>query len=182
MLAPRQPERFDEVAQLAQRQGFLVARRTAVTPDSGNADVLLLDSVGELAAAYQFGTIAFVGGTLIPHGGQSILEPAYYAKPIVIGPSMENFPQIIDDFQSRHAVLQITATSADRSRQIRQLTETMTGLLRDERARATLGRAAVAVLDESRGAAAVTASRLASLFEEVLSPESRVKGIGPLTQ
>ena len=79
----------------------------------------MLDTIGELATAYRFATVAFVGGTLIPHGGQSILEPAWYAKPIVIGPSMENFRQIAKDFRDRGAVRQIQAIGSDKEAQIR---------------------------------------------------------------
>ena len=99
LLVPRHPERFSQVAALAQSAGFRTKRRTDPAPGDPTADVLILDTLGELGTAYGFATVAFVGGTLIPHGGQSIMEPALYAKPIVAGPSMLNFPQIIDDFR-----------------------------------------------------------------------------------
>ena len=164
LLAPRHPERFDEVAELARKKGFTVRRRTDQAAPDGKAEVLLLDSIGELSTAYRFATVAFVGGTLVPHGGQSVLEPACYARPIVIGPSMESFPQIVDDFRAGQALVQIPATSARRDLQVEQLVEALGGLLKSREARESLGRRAAAVLDASRGAAALTAERLASLY------------------
>jgi len=123
LLVPRHPERFAAVAQLAERAGFTVKRRSDPAPGSPSAEVLVLDTLGELSTAYSFATVAFVGGTLIPHGGQSIMEPALYAKPIVVGPSMLNFPQIIDDFLDRGGIAQISAGETDKEAQKSQLTE-----------------------------------------------------------
>jgi len=163
LLVPRHPERFDAVAQLAAAFGFSVRRRTA--PGNGNpAQVLLLDTIGELATAYRFATVAFVGGTLIPHGGQNILEPAVYAKPIVIGPCMENFTQIIDEFRALGAVRQIHATDADKPAQITQLTETFTELLQDAAARDKLGKAAFSIFERNRGAVALTLQKIAETY------------------
>jgi len=166
LLVPRHPERFGAVADLAVRFGFQVRRRTK--PGAAPAtDILLLDTLGELAAAYQFATIAFVGGTLIRHGGQSILEPALYAKPIVIGPSMENFQQIIDEFRARDGVRQIAAGEADRSAQVQELSQAFIELLRDAEARAELGRRAYSVFDNNRGAAQRTIQMITRIYQEV---------------
>ena len=164
LLVPRHPERFDAVARLAAGSGFSVRRRTV--PDyRGPAQVLLLDTIGELAAAYQFATVAFVGGTLIPHGGQSILEPALYAKPIVVGPSMENFSQVIGEFRACTAVRQINATAADKPAQIRELTETFTELLGNATAREELGKAAFSIFERNRGAVALTLQKIAATYK-----------------
>ena len=61
------------------------------------ADVVVLDSIGELAQLYQLATAVFVGGSLVDHGGHNILEPAIFGKPIVFGPHMQNFKEIADD-------------------------------------------------------------------------------------
>lgn len=168
LLAPRHPERFDGVADLAARAGFALRRRSAKNGADGEAQILLLDSIGELATAYRFAAIAFVGGTLIPHGGQNILEPAWHAKPIVIGPSMENFRKTADDFLACGAVKQIRAQMADRESQIAELTEVFSGLLADERQRTAMGRAARSVLESNRGASKLTAERIAAVFEKNL--------------
>jgi 3-deoxy-D-manno-octulosonic-acid transferase len=165
LLAPRHPERFDEVAGLVERAGYAVQRRTRENAEV-RAPVLLLDTMGELAAAYRFATIAFVGGTLVRRGGHSILEPALYAKPIVIGPSTENFSQVVEEFLQQEAVRQITATEENRSAQVGQLSDAITGLLQDRAACAALGRAACSVLENNSGATHRTMEKIAEIYEE----------------
>ncbi len=170
LIAPRHPERFGIVAALGEKNGFCVQRRSSPTPDKHDAEVLILDTLGELAAAYQFATVVFVGGTLIPHGGQSIMEPALYAKPIVVGPSMKNFAAIMDDFLERGGVAQIAADEKDKEAQKQQLTEAFAKLLRDPDARAVMGAAARGVFEGSKGATQFTVDRIAAIYEKVLKP------------
>jgi 3-deoxy-D-manno-octulosonic-acid transferase len=141
LLAPRHPERFDEVGRLIARSGFAFVRRsesrdssaipvqreeasdegsqieTPSGPDEaagdGVPDVILLDTIGELASIYRFAAVVFVGGSLVPRGGHNIIEPAAFAKPIVVGPYTENFRQIVSDFVRADAVVQITAAGND---------------------------------------------------------------------
>ncbi len=167
LIAPRHPERFAPVAALAQRMGHTVARRSDNKPDS-RAGVLLLDTLGELATAYQFATAAFVGGTLIPHGGQSIMEPALYGKAIVIGPSMENFPKIIDDFLERGAIWQIPASIDQPDEQREQLVEAFSALLGDGSRRAHMGRQAESIFESSKGAAAYTIDQISAVLEKAI--------------
>jgi 3-deoxy-D-manno-octulosonic-acid transferase len=169
LIVPRHPERFTPVAQLAERGGWRVKRRSDPAPGDPAAEVLILDTLGELATAYQFATVVFVGGTLIPHGGQSIMEPAVYAKPIVIGPSMKNFPQIIDDFIERGGIAQITADETDKTAQTQQLTAAFVRLLSDAEARTAMGKAAYSVFEGSQGATQFTVDQIAAIFEEVLA-------------
>jgi 3-deoxy-D-manno-octulosonic-acid transferase len=92
VLAPRQPERFGEVERIARDAGFVTVRRSDLLIDAEpRADVVILDSMGELAPLYQLATAVFVGGSLADHGGHNILEPAIFGKPIVFGPHMQNF-------------------------------------------------------------------------------------------
>jgi 3-deoxy-D-manno-octulosonic-acid transferase len=167
LIAPRHPERFDAVGLLAQRMGHVVARRTDATPNPA-ASVLLLNTLGELATAYSFATVAFVGGTLIPHGGQSIMEPALHGKAIVIGPSMDNFPKIIDDFLERSAIRQIPGSIDQPREQQDQLTEALTQLLCDETAREAMGRGAESIFEKSKGATAYTVSQIVHVLETVV--------------
>lgn len=169
LIVPRHPERFAAVAAQAQKAGWRVKRRTDPAAGEPNADVLILDTLGELGTAYRFATVVFVGGTLIPHGGQSIMEPALYAKPIVIGPSMKNFPQIIDDFRERGGIAQIDATEADKEAQKQQLADTFVRLLQDANARNAMGRAALSVFEGSQGATQFTVDQVAAIFEETLA-------------
>ncbi len=95
ILAPRHPERWDEVAATIEARGLALARRSRLT---GPADVVLLDSLGELASLYRTAAAAFVGGTLVDAGGHNPLEAARWGVPVAAGPSMENFRQIAEDF------------------------------------------------------------------------------------
>ena len=169
LIVPRHPERFGPVGLLAERGGWRVKRRSDPAPGDPNADVLILDTLGELSTAYQFATVVFVGGTLIPHGGQSIMEPAVYAKPIVVGPSMLNFPQIIDDFLERGGIAQISADITDKEGQKQQLTDAFVRLLQDDSAREAMGQAAYSVFEGSQGATAFTVDHIAAIFEEALA-------------
>ncbi len=102
VLAPRRPERFDAVADLIRREGFDVARRsgssqrTTRSPDDpiARSPVYLLDSIGELASAYALGTMAFVGGSLIPAGGHNPIEAWAQGLSVATGPHVENFREI----------------------------------------------------------------------------------------
>lgn len=116
VLAPRHPERFAEAADAAAARGFAVRRRSTLDlgPDSSTAtpasmapetqcQVLVLDSLGELATAYSWATGAFVGGTLVPTGGHNPLEPARCGAPTCVGPSMENFREMEQAFDAAGA-------------------------------------------------------------------------------
>ena len=108
ILAPRHPERVDDVEALSQDEGFKTVRRSELAIDAEpRADVVVLDSIGELATIYQLATVAFVGGSLVATGGHNILEPAVFGKPIVFGPHMSNFAEIADAFVSNAAAVQV---------------------------------------------------------------------------
>jgi 3-deoxy-D-manno-octulosonic-acid transferase len=166
LLAPRHPERFGEVADIVARSGFKMSRRTAAASTQTCSDILLLDTLGELAAAYRFAMIAFVGGTLVSRGGHSIMEPALYSKAIVTGPSMENFRAVADEFSKNNGIRQIQARQEDRDRQVEQLSQAFIHLLMDANARETLGKNAFSILDRNRGAARISADQIISIFEE----------------
>ena len=84
---------------LARAAGFLTARRSELPVDAEpRAEVVILDTIGELAQLYQIATIVFVGGSLVNEGGHNIIEPAVFGKPIVFGPHMQNFAEIADAF------------------------------------------------------------------------------------
>ena len=167
LIAPRHPERFAVVAALAERMGHRIVLRSSGAPDP-SAGVLILDSVGELATAYKFATAVFVGGTLIPHGGQSIMEPALYGKAIVIGPSMENFPKTIDDFLERGAIWQIKATIDQPEAQRSQLAEAFSTLMLDSQRRQLMGAQAEAIFESSKGAAAYTIDQISAVLESAI--------------
>jgi 3-deoxy-D-manno-octulosonic-acid transferase len=108
VLAPRRPERFPVVAaKLAQAGVSFVRRSEGGSTAPALPGVLLLDSIGELAGLFERATVVFMGGTLARRGGHNILEPAYFGKPVVIGPHMENFAEIAAHFVNSGAVVQI---------------------------------------------------------------------------
>jgi len=104
ILAPRHPERFSEVAELLGQLGIRFWRRSLWSGDPIVAGVLLIDSIGELAALYSLADVAFVGGSLVPRGGHNIIEPALHGVPIIVGNHTENFRDIVSLFQSRDGV------------------------------------------------------------------------------
>lgn len=104
ILAPRHPERFAVVASLLESFGIQFWRRSLWGGEPIIGGVLLLDSIGELAAIYGLADIAFVGGSLVPKGGHNIIEPARHGVAIVVGHHTENFRDIIGLFHARDAV------------------------------------------------------------------------------
>ena len=114
VLAPRHPERFAEVAGLLEKSGVSWARRSAwraeqATPQPISAgQIVLLDTIGELASVYSMAAVAFVGGSLIPAGGHNPLEPAQFGVPILMGPDYANFRAIVDELIA-HRALRIAA-------------------------------------------------------------------------
>ncbi len=159
IVAPRQRERFDEVERLAAEEGFTVVRRSNLPIDAEpRADVVVLDTFGELAQVYQLATVVFVGGSLADHGGHNILEPAVFGKPIVFGPHMHNFKEIAEAFLSNKAAVQVQSD--------RELEETLRGLMTDPVRRAGLGAAARALVEANRGAKDKTMSVVADLLPQ----------------
>jgi 3-deoxy-D-manno-octulosonic-acid transferase len=104
VLAPRHPERFPAVAALLEKMPIRFWRRSEWNEEALTGGVLLLDTIGELAALYALADIAFVGGSLVPRGGHNILEPAQHGVATVVGNHTENFRDIVSLFQSRDAV------------------------------------------------------------------------------
>jgi len=159
LLAPRHPERFDAVAELCAREGAEVARRTGLdlARPAPASPVILLDTVGELLAAYAAADIAFVGGSLVPKGGHNILEPALYGVPTIVGPHMENFREIAGIFTSGGAVRRVRSGL--------ELAAELSRWASDPRAYAETGRKASELLAAFRGATA----RNAAIVERELS-------------
>jgi len=108
VLAPRHPERNDDVVAEITRRRLWCIRRSQWKDEVLAGHVFLLDTIGELAAVYELATIAFVGGSLVPRGGHNILEPAQFGKPILVGPSMSNFRDILGIFKASNAVKTVT--------------------------------------------------------------------------
>ena len=147
ILAPRHPQRFEAVAAMLARGPLPWSRRARLESDGVQAGgVLLLDSLGELATLYRYADIAFIGGSLVPHGGHNLLEPAYFGAPIVFGPSMHNFAAIAEEFLAAHAAFRADSAA--------ELCHVILRLLDDNRLREEMGRGARLLLESKRGATA----------------------------
>jgi 3-deoxy-D-manno-octulosonic-acid transferase len=156
VIAPRHPERFAEVPALVESAGFRCVRRTTLDPGAWrDGDVVLLDTLGELIQVYSLATVVFVGGSLVPSGGHNILEPAVAGKPVIVGPHMENFQEIAEQFRAEGAMVQVD--SAD------ELAREVTSLLTDDVRRRSLGEQARSLVDRNRGALRKTIDGLAGL-------------------
>lgn len=160
VLAPRKPERFDAAENAIAEAGWKGVRRSRLdlqTPLDESADVIVLDSIGELAGLYALADAVFIGGSLVPAGGHNILEPAWFSKPPVYGPSMENFRDMAAKFSSAGAGIQVT--SAER------LGKAWIDLIRDTTRRDEMGRKARALVEANRGATARSLDRIAAILE-----------------
>ena len=148
VLAPRHPERFDQVARLTVRSGFTVVRRSqqhGPIPDS--VSVQIADTMGELAMLYAAADIAIVGGSLIRIkgiGGHNILEPCAVGVPVIFGPYMRNFFEISQLTLARQAGFQIDGPET--------LKAQVCSLLRDANLRATTGENGIRMVSENTGA------------------------------
>jgi 3-deoxy-D-manno-octulosonic-acid transferase len=160
VIAARHPERFDEVERLCRHEGLTVVRRSELPIDAEpRADAVVLDTIGELAQLYQIATVVFVGGSLVPAGGHNILEPAWYGKPVVFGPHMQNFGEIAETFLSNGAAIQVRTAG--------ELEETMLSLIGDPVRRARVGAAARALVESNRGAR----DRTLAVIRDLLPPD-----------
>jgi 3-deoxy-D-manno-octulosonic-acid transferase len=145
VLAPRHPERADEVERLLRERGLSHRRLTrARGRPSSEVDVLLVDGVGHLAALYKLGVAAFVGGSLVPGGGHNMLEPAALGVPVLFGPHT-------DDFAEPAAMLE-RAGGGQRISDAQALGRAVAALLRDPERRRSMAGKAEKVLAANRGA------------------------------
>jgi 3-deoxy-D-manno-octulosonic-acid transferase len=157
LLAPRHPERFPAVAALLEQMSIRFHRRSSWNGEALSGGVLLLDTIGELAALYALADIAFVGGSLVPRGGHNIIEPAQYGVAIVVGNHTENFRDIVSLFQGRDAVRIVGPA---------ELPLVFLDLLGNDTERAALGRRASETLRSQSGATERTASMLQKLLAQ----------------
>lgn len=157
LVAPRHPERFAAVPSLIEAAGFRCLRRSALDPAAWrDGEVLLLDTLGELSQVYALASVVFVGGSLVPSGGHNILEPAVAGKAVVVGPHMENFQEIADQFRAESAMVQVGSPD--------ELAHEVSALLLDEGRSRDLGERARDLVGRNRGAVSRTTGALSSLL------------------
>lgn len=166
LLAPRHPERFDEVWGEVTRRYPDAARRSAPHAAPSRPTVALLDTLGELAAAYEHAQAAFVGGTLVPKGGHNPLEPARFGVPVAVGPSMDNFREMAQAFDRAGAWARV--------RSGHELGELWRRWLLDRGGAQEIGRLGRDLVEANRGALA----RTRALLEAHLPLAGRAAGTG----
>lgn len=122
VIAPRHPERGRSIAKQLASLNLNVACRSQQQSITANTQIYIADTLGELSSLIHQAELVFMGGSLIPHGGQNLLEPARLGKPIIIGPHVHNFEAEVDLFLQHHACLQVKDTD-ELARSIRQLVD-----------------------------------------------------------
>ncbi len=170
LIAPRHPERFDEVFHsIADYPRLKAVRRTSHPSEQDkDADVILLDSIGELRSTFRFAAVVFVGGSLIEHGGQSVLEPAAEGRAIVTGFHTFNFREIVERFVEEDAIYQLPKTwwvdPVEFLLPGEQLASVFTELLHDETKRLEMGTRAANLMTANQGATHRTIKDLQKLI------------------
>lgn len=164
VLAPRHPARFEEVVGLLQKtQQLSYIRRTNVPQDDGemlhrlaSTEILLLDTIGELAETFGIADVVFIGGSLVPTGGHNVVEPAFWGKPIIFGPHMSNFRDVASLFLRAGGAIQVADAG--------QLADEALRLFANPADAQAMGEKAKGVVNEQAGAAL----RILSQMEEGL--------------
>ena len=140
---PRHPERFETVFEYIQNRDLSVARRSKKEDVTPETKVLLGDTMGELNFLYSVSDVAFVGGSLVDHGGQNLLEPASLGLPLSSGKSLRNFQEIADELQEDKALFLIE--------QQKELSDFFIEMISKPRKSARIGKASAKVFEKNRG-------------------------------
>lgn len=174
ILAPRHPARFDQVAQVLESADKTFVRRTMLAGPDGKTqarlvaeEILLLDTIGELAGVFSLADAVFVGGSLVATGGHNLLEPAYWSKPILFGPHMENFRDT--------SALFLNAGAAVRVQNAAELSEVALDLFKNQSRRRRLGNAAKEVLERESGATDRILEKLREWLDKKVAARSAVR-------
>lgn len=153
IIAPRHPNRFDEVERIIKESGLKTNRRSQCAGSS--EAVILLDTVGELFMVYALASINFVGGSLVPVGGHNLLEPAFHSTPVLYGPNIETCRDMAQLLEEAGGSIMVENKEALRT--------ALEDLLKDKEKCRTMGRKAKAALDANRGATEKTIKLIESL-------------------
>ncbi|CAO1658480.1 3-deoxy-D-manno-octulosonic acid transferase [Halomonas sp. NYA30] len=156
VLVPRHPQRFDDVAKLCLTEGWTLSRRSQQQLVTAQTQVYLGDTLGELAMLYAAGSVAFVGGSLVPLGGHNVLEPAALGRPVLSGPSIENFADVAEPLQAAGALTLVDSPDT--------LADALAGYFANPEHAQQAGRAGCAAIETQKGALARTLSGLEALL------------------
>src|SRR5205085_10461082 len=173
IIAPRHPERFGEVAKQLDASGLKWSRRSTPESDADRfANVILLDSIGELGAVYALADVAFVGGSIPQRGGHNVLEPASQGVCTVTGPHMNNFTEITSALLEEDAIVQTPEVPIEDAASV--LASTLRDLLESDDRRGQIGQRARAVCDQNRGATEKTVQTISHLLQHTDSAEQPI--------
>ncbi len=144
IIVPRHPQRAEEISSWIRELKFVPICKTKITSNysADKNDIIIVDTIGELKNLYRICTIAFIGGSLIPHGGQNFIEPASFGKTVLTGPYMQNFPDI-RVFLEQNAIIQI--------KNISELTPKIIELLESSEISENIGNKAKMIVEQSKG-------------------------------
>jgi 3-deoxy-D-manno-octulosonic-acid transferase len=156
ILAPRHPERFDAVARMLADRGIVFSRRSGGEDLAPDADVFLIDTIGELARAYRMAQVAFIGGSLVPTGGHNPLEPAVWGVPVLSGPHVHNFKEVYDEMIDAGGARLVADSS--------ELRVAVAAWLDEPQFAAAAGESGREVVERNRGATARSVTALLELM------------------
>jgi len=158
VIAPRNVARAGTILDLARERSLRA--ETWTQPSSNESDVWVIDEMGRLPDFFEHADVVFVGGSLAPHGGHNVLEPAAHGRAILVGPHVEHFRGVVDDFLEGRALIGLSSAE--------DLYPEMLRLLTDDTERRALGRRARELCEAGRGSAKVHARRLADIMSRTV--------------
>jgi 3-deoxy-D-manno-octulosonic-acid transferase len=165
IIVPRHPERFNDVATLCQEQGYSVARRSTQDKVTREKQIWLLDSLGELLPTCALASVVTMGGSFSDIGGHNPLEPALFKKPIVVGPNMSNFVEVMQQLIAEKGIVQLADKGDSDDRNMADvLFHEINAILMSEETQQALGESAHRVVTENQGASQRTLKQLLKLL------------------
>ena len=169
ILAPRHPQRFAEAGVLAAQAGTMICATDLLRAPQGyriQERILVVDSIGDLAALYRLADVAFIGGSLLPHGGHNPLEAARFSVPVIMGPHISNFRDIVSALQTDDAIILLKGTEPG------DLGNAISGLLAQPEQAQAMGERGCLVYERQQGATQRTLNAILPFLEK-RPPKSR---------
>ena len=165
IIVPRHPERFNEVAELCHDRGYSITRRSTQEKVTSDKKIWLLDTLGELLPICALASVVTMGGSFSAIGGHNPLEPALFKKPIVVGPNMSNFAEVMQQLIAEKGIVQLEDKGDSDDRNIcDELFHEINAILMSEETQQALGESAHRVVTENQGASQRTLKQLLKLI------------------
>jgi len=168
VIVPRHPERFNDVATLCEEHGYALTRRSANEKVTSNKQVWLLDTLGELLPTCALASVVTMGGSFSEIGGHNPLEPALFKKPIVVGPNMSNFIEVMQQLVAEQGIVQLNkkgdADDTNNEKVTNELAREIEAILLSAETQQTLGENAYRVVMQNQGASTRSLKQLLKLI------------------